>query len=104
MIAANTAQGDRGIGSINLLRITDASAGDFLEWSGVNSPTFNGTPTLTGGYGPNQGGSPIGTTMLAFDYGASVTIQLADADHFEVHNASSYTQTGNLWILTAPAS
>jgi hypothetical protein len=41
--------------------------------------------------------------MLAFDFEHLVTLQVgADAYHFVIHNATSLTQTGVIWMLTAP--
>ena len=91
VIATNTTAGDRGIGSMTVLHVP----GQFLEWSGVNSTTgTNPVPTTTGGFSatPNQ-------PMLIVDYGALVTIQVADADHFMVHNATNSTEAGSVWIL-----
>jgi hypothetical protein len=101
IIANNTTPGEGGTGSISVQH----RAGYFLEWSGVNSivaPSTATPPTLTGGYGPGLGGAPVGTKMLAIDYSGTVTLQLADADHFVIHNGSGLTQTGVLWILTPP--
>jgi hypothetical protein len=99
IVANNTTAGDRGTGSLSV----EHPAGDFLEWSGVNSTSnASPTPTLTGGFGPGEGGVAAGTTMLNFDYFGEVTLQLADADHFVIHNADVNTQTGTIWILTAP--
>jgi hypothetical protein len=101
VVATNTTSGDRGTGHISL----EHAAGNFLEWSGVNSianPSRSTPPTLTGGFGPGAGGAPAGTTMLTINYFGGVTLQLADGDHFVVHNATSSAQTGEVWILTAP--
>jgi hypothetical protein len=98
VIAANLTEGERGIGSINLLHVVDPIEGDFLEWSGVNSTTgASSTPTLTGGYTDNAG-----STMLTFDFESQVSLQTFDADHFVVHNAASFQETGTVWILPAP--
>jgi hypothetical protein len=98
VIAANLTETERGIGSINLLHVVDPSTGDLLEWSGVNSTNYlSSTPTLTGGFT-----DIAGSTMLTFDFGSQVTLQTADADHFVVHNAASFQETGTVWILPAP--
>ena len=94
VVASNTSNGDYGTGSISLLNHPDA----FLEWSGVNS-TSGAAPTLTGGFS-----STSGTKMLAFDFAGLVTLQVADANHFVIHNGNAFAQTGTIWILTAPAS
>lgn len=103
VVATNTTNGDRGTGHISL----EHAAGQFLEWSGVNSianPSTTTPPTLTGGFGPGAGGAPVGTNMMTINYFGGVTLQLADADHFVVHNATGGTETGDIWILTAPMS
>jgi hypothetical protein len=92
IVANNTTLGDRGTGFISVEHV----ASGFLEWSGVNSTT-GGAPTTTGG-----DSSTPGTTMVSFDFSHQVILQVADADHFVIHNASGSTQTGTIWILTAP--
>ena len=44
--------------------------------------------------------------MLTFDYHSYLTLQVADADDFVINNAASNpdTETGYIWILTAPTS
>jgi hypothetical protein len=100
IIANNTTPSYGGTGFISVQH----RSGFFLEWSGANSIRLsnNNPPVLTGGYGPGLGGAPVGTNMLAIDYSGTVTLQVADADHFVVHNGSTVTQTGVLWILTPP--
>ena len=40
--------------------------------------------------------------MITIDYSANVSLQVADADHFVIHNASGGERTGSIWILEAP--
>jgi hypothetical protein len=92
VVANNTTAGDEGTGFISVLHVTGSPV---LDWSGVGWP---GTPA--GGLS-----SRPGTTMLTIDNLHVVTLQVADADHFVVHNALGvYTpnETGSIWILTAP--
>jgi hypothetical protein len=51
-----------------------------------------------------SGFSPAaGAVMLAFDFSHLLTLQVgSDGDHFVVHNAAALTQTGVVWMLTAP--
>ena len=72
------------------------AAGSFLEWTGVNASQGT-TPTLAGGCT-----STAGTKMITIDYSGNVSIQVADADHFVIHNASGGERTGSVWILEAP--
>ena len=74
-----------------------------LQWSSMNSWNINNNlvPPLTGGTGPNFL-IPAGSTMLTFSDHGSTTVQLVDAGHFLIHNASSGAETGSVWILTAP--
>jgi hypothetical protein len=73
------------------------ASGSFLEWTGVNA-SEGAAPTLAGGYT-----SVAGTNMITIDYSGNVALQVADADHFVVHNASGGERTGSVWILEAPA-
>lgn len=94
IVANNTTSGDRGTGFISL----EHPAGAFLEWSGLNSTSAAAaTPTATGGFS-----STAGTVMLTFDFGGNVTLRVADANHFVIHNGATSAQTGSVWILTAP--
>jgi hypothetical protein len=71
-----------------------------LEWAGYNSTTGGNTPpTLTGGFS-----SIAGTQMLAFDFSNKVTLQVADGDHFVIHNGLGSAATGVIWILEAPTT
>jgi hypothetical protein len=93
VIGTNKTQGDRGTGFMSL----EHASGMFLEWTGVNS-TQGGAPTLAGGFT-----STGGTTMITIDFSGQVSLQVADADHFVIHNGSAGEQTGSVWILEAPA-
>jgi len=94
VIGTNTTPGDRGTGFISL----ENGLGQFLEWSGVNSTTTSGgPPTLTGGFN-----GAVGTKMLAIDFNGLVTLQVAGANSFVVHNASGIEQEGLVWLLQAP--
>ena len=42
-----------------------------------------------------------GTTMLAIDFTASVTLQVASADTFVIHNGAATPEAGYIWILSA---
>jgi hypothetical protein len=96
VIGTNTTPGNRGTGFISL----ENGAGNFLEWSGVNSTTSSGgPPTLTSGFT-----GTVGTKMLAIDFDGAVTLQVAGPDHFVVHNASAIKQTGVVWVLEAHAA
>jgi hypothetical protein len=100
IVANNTTNGDRGTAHMSLEATTTSPTGPFLDWSGVNSTGPTGTntpPTLSGGFS-----GTAGTDMLAIDYEQKVTLQVADGNHFAVHNATGSTQTGFVWILTAP--
>jgi hypothetical protein len=98
IIANNTTNGDRGTANMSLEATTTATVGPFLEWSGVNATTGPSTPpTLTGGFN-----GTAGTKMLAIDFFQEVTLQVADGNHFVVHNADTNTETGQVWVLTAP--
>jgi hypothetical protein len=97
IVANSTTNGARGTANMSLEATTSASV-PFLEWSGVNSPTGPTTPpTLAGGYS-----GTAGTNMLAIDFDQKVTLQVADGNHFVVHNAGALTETGQIWVLTAP--
>jgi hypothetical protein len=104
IIATNATAGDYGVGEITVVH----HAGFFLDWAGYNATSGGATtpPTLTGGFGGGSGGTgaPAGTNMLTFDYEGKVTLQLADADHFVIHNGSANIDAGVLWILEAPTS
>src|SRR5262249_46007747 len=100
VIATNLTEGDRGIGSINLLSVFDPATGEFLEWSGVNlTSSQSQVPNLTGW---NSFGA--GTTMVKVGYSSFVTLRISDGDHFVVHNSSTTQETGTVWILPAPLS
>jgi hypothetical protein len=64
--------------------------------TGVNASQGT-TPTLAGGYT-----SLAGTKMITIDFNANVSLEVADADHFVVHNASGGERTGSVWILESP--
>jgi hypothetical protein len=95
VIATNTTPGDVGTGYISLER-HPILGGPVLAWSGVNMGELGG-PSLTGGLA-----SRPDTTMLTFDFRGGVTLRVADGNHFVVHNAEGSTQSGFIWILTAP--
>jgi hypothetical protein len=92
IVANSTTPGDRGTGYMSL----EHAQGGFLEWTGVNA-SRGAAPTLAGGYT-----SLNGATMITIDWGGEVSLQVADADHFMVHNGSNSEQIGTVWILTAP--
>jgi hypothetical protein len=94
IIGTTTTTGDRGTGYMSLLHVP----GQFLEWTGVNS-TQGGAPTLAGGFS-----GAGGTTMITIDFSGKVSLQVADADRFFIHNSAAGEQTGSIWILEAPAS
>jgi hypothetical protein len=39
--------------------------------------------------------------MLTFDYNSGITLQVADANHLVIHNATGTAATGDIWIFTA---
>ncbi len=92
IVANTTTVGYRGTGYMSL----EHAQGSFLEWTGVNA-SEGAAPTLAGGFT-----STAGTSMITIDYSGNVKLEVADADHFVVHNASGGTRTGTVWILTAP--
>ncbi len=92
IVANTTTVGDRGTGSMSL----EHAQGSFLEWTGVNA-SEGAAPTLAGGFT-----STAGTSMITIDSSGNVKLEVADADHFVVHNASGGSRTGTVWILTAP--
>jgi hypothetical protein len=94
VIGTTTTTGDRGTGYMSVLHIS----GQFLEWTGMNS-TQGGAPTPAGGFS-----GAGGTTMITIDFGAKVSIQVADADRIFVHNGAAGEQTGSVWILEAPTA
>jgi hypothetical protein len=88
---------DQDSGFITVLHVTGSPV---LNWSGANAPRGQAAPTLAGGFS-----NRAGTTMLTIDVFQFVTLQVADADHFVVHNAAGVNtpnETGYIWILTAP--
>jgi hypothetical protein len=93
IIATSTTPGDYGTGSITVVD----RPGLYLDWSGENATTATPTPTLTGGFG-----SASGEAMLNFDFYSKITLQVSDADHFVIHNASAAAATGSIWVWTAP--
>jgi hypothetical protein len=92
IVANTTTVGYRGTGYVSL----EHASGSFLEWTGVNA-SQGAAPTLAGGFT-----STAGTNMVTIDYSGNVSLQVADADHFVVHNASGGERTGAVWILEAP--
>lgn len=92
IVGNTTTVGYRGTGFMSL----EHAQGSFLEWTGTNASQGT-TPTLAGGFT-----STAGTNMITIDYSGNVSLQVADADHFVVHNASTGERTGSVWILTAP--
>jgi hypothetical protein len=99
VIATNATSGDPGTGFISLEYYPRVEF-PLMLWSGVNSPRgAAGPPTSTGGFSPGNG-----TTMLTFDFYGDLTLQVTDGNHFVVHNAAASTQTGVIWILTAPVT
>ena len=78
VVANTTTVGYRGTGYMSV----EHAAGSFLEWTGTNASQGERT-TLAGGFT-----STAGTNMITIDYSGNVSIQVADADHFVVHNAS----------------
>ena len=93
VIGNTTTVGYRGTGYMSL----EHASGSFLEWTGTNASEGT-TPTLAGGYT-----SAAGTKMITIDYGGTVSLQVADSDHFVVHNGSAGERTGSIWILESPA-
>jgi len=79
--------GDRGVGSVTLLRVP----GNFLEWVGLNSPT-NGTITqgLT---------NTAGTQIVQIDFNGGVFIEVSGPDTFVVHNTNSAARAGNVTLI-----
>jgi hypothetical protein len=69
-----------------------------LDWSRATT-SKSPTPSATGRHG-----STAGLVMLTFDSASTLTLQVADADHFVIHNACGAMATGSLSNLTAPAS
>jgi hypothetical protein len=100
VVANSTTNGNRGTGFISLEQFTGSTPPiRILDWTGVDSPTTqSGAPMTTSGFSIIPG-----TVMLAFDFSHMVTLQVgADGDHFVVQNATAETQTGVVWMLTAP--
>jgi hypothetical protein len=96
IIATSTTSSDYGTGSLTVVD----RPGQYLDWSGEDATTSSsGAPTLEGGWGATPG-----KVMLKFDYDSVVSLQVVDADHFAIHNNSSGTATGSLWVLTAPTT
>jgi hypothetical protein len=96
IIATSTTSSDYGVGS---LTVVDRQ-GQYLDWSGEDATTSSsGAPNLEGGWG-----ATVGKVMLKFDYDSNITLQVVDADHFAINNASTAPATGSVWILTQPPS
>jgi hypothetical protein len=96
IIATSTTSSDYGAGTLTVVD----RPGQYLDWSGEDATTSSsGAPTLEGGWGATPG-----KAILKFDYDSNITLQVVDADHFAIHNASTATATGSLWILTAPTT
>jgi len=94
VIGNNTTPGDRGTGSMTI----EHAPGGFLEWSGMNSTSSaSATPTLAGGFS-----STNGTNMINIDFTGVVHLRVNNADSFVVVNTSATTQTGFIWMQTAP--
>jgi hypothetical protein len=95
IVANSTPLGDRGTAFMSL----EHWQGTFLQWTGTNAGTItNPTPTPTGGFSSNPG-----TVMLTFDNTGVVSLQVAGPDSFVIHNGGLLgTQTGVIWVLTAP--
>jgi hypothetical protein len=94
IVGNTTTVGYRGTGYMSL----EHASGSFLEWTGVNASKGT-TPTLAGGFT-----SAAGTNMITIDFSGQVSLQVADADHFVIHNASGGERTGSIWILEAPVA
>jgi hypothetical protein len=99
IVANTTTRDDPGTAYMSLQAFARAFDG-YLEWSGVNSTSIvDSKPTLAGGVSHTAG-----TDMLVISYNQHVTLQVVDANHFAVHNGQMLvTETGFVWVLTAPA-
>jgi hypothetical protein len=96
IIATSTTSSDFGVGSLSVVD----RAGQYMDWSGEDATTSSsGAPALEGGWG-----ATVNKVMLKFDYDALITLEVVDADHFEIHNAGTGPATGSIWILTEPVS
>jgi hypothetical protein len=92
VIANNTTSGDRGTSFISLERL----AGTFLEWTGDSSPnTANGGGAVTSGFT-----GVAGTSMVKVSFDGLVTLEVAGADSFVIHNASGLEQTGEIFMYS----
>jgi hypothetical protein len=86
IVGNNTTDGYRGTGFISLEHVS----GSFLEWNGQDSP--NAT-ALTSGFS-----AAPGTVMVKINFDGSVTLQVASADTFVIHNGSGIAQTGVIYM------
>jgi hypothetical protein len=95
ILGTTTTPFEQGSGFITL----EHKQGLSLVWSGVNSTT-GGAPTLAGGISGTAGTDMV--VISSFGSYGNVTLQVADGDHFVVHNGTPFPVTGIVWILSAP--
>jgi hypothetical protein len=95
VMGTQTAQGFRGVGQVTMLHLNmPGTFGPFLEWTGLESPSFSGPGGITSNFS-----SAPGTHIVFLDFRHLVDIQVQTGDTFVVHNASGVTATGNVTMI-----
>ena len=93
LIGTSTTVNNRGTGFVTL----EHASGTFLEWTGLNSVTTGGPPTITGGFS-----GTAGTHIVQIDFnsgGVGVFINVNSADTFVVTNTNSFSVTGSVLMI-----
>ena len=90
LIGTSTTVGDRGTGFVSL----EHASGTFLMWTGLNSITTGGPPTITGGFT-----GTAGTHIVQIDFMGGVFINVNSADTFVVTNTNSFSVTGSVLMI-----
>lgn len=87
VMGVQTNVGDRGVGQVSLLRVS----GSFLEWTGIESPAG---AALTSGFN-----SVAGTHIVFIDFSHTLDIEVADADHIQIHNSNPGPMAGKITLM-----
>jgi hypothetical protein len=95
IIGVNTTLHNRGVGQATIMHVHTSASDAFLEWVGMDIVTAQNSNPVPSGYT-----SIAGAHIIFLDNNGAVDIQVADANHIQIHNTGVYgPQKGNITFI-----